>query len=234
MGFFVYILANWPDAPMYVGMTDDLTGRVWRHREHVRKGFTDDYRIERLVWHELHDPHESAFVRERRIKRWRREWKNRLVREMNPTLGRSLFRPVLIPLIPAKAGTSTLSTHLSAALPPAIGARLGALALLLLLEMVADGAAAQCADGGVAAGEVPGHAADEGASEAAGLGGGRSGQAHGEGGEKSDAAHGRSPTGRTRLQRANARADHRSQPRPRTRRSSGRTTLTATIAGVSA
>ena len=84
MHFYVYILANWPDSPMYVGMTDDIARRAWEHREHVRRGFTDRYKIERLVWYEPHDTRDTAFVRERQIKKWNREWKNRLVRETNP------------------------------------------------------------------------------------------------------------------------------------------------------
>ena len=83
MAFYVYILANWPDSPMYVGMTDDLSKRVWQHRQHTKRGFTDRYNISRLVWYELHDTREAAFRRERKIKRWNRAWKNELVRSFN-------------------------------------------------------------------------------------------------------------------------------------------------------
>jgi putative endonuclease len=84
MSFHVYILANFADGPMYVGHTDDIGRRIYEHREEVYPGFTQRYRIKRLVWMEEHPSRESAFFRERTIKRWRRAWKNNLVREMNP------------------------------------------------------------------------------------------------------------------------------------------------------
>ena len=92
--FYVYILANHPTATMYVGMTDDLVARAWQHREHKRPGFTHRYNIEALVWYELHDSRDGAFTRERQIKKWRREWKDRLVRDFNPAW-RDLFPSLL-------------------------------------------------------------------------------------------------------------------------------------------
>jgi putative endonuclease len=84
VSFYTYILANYPDSPMYVGMTDDLASRVWQHRQGLRPGFTRQYRISRLVWYEIYDEREQAFRRERRIKEWKRAWKNELVLSMNP------------------------------------------------------------------------------------------------------------------------------------------------------
>ena len=84
MTFYVYILANYADGPMYVGHTDDIGRRAWEHREDLKPGFTSRYRIKRLVYMEPHESRESAFQREHAIKRWRREWKNNLVRSMNP------------------------------------------------------------------------------------------------------------------------------------------------------
>jgi putative endonuclease len=84
MTFHVYILANYSDGPMYVGHTDDIGRRAWERREEIYPGFTKHYRIKRLVWMEAHEARDSAFQRERAIKRWRREWKNNLVRQMNP------------------------------------------------------------------------------------------------------------------------------------------------------
>ncbi len=84
MAFYVYIATNKPYGVLYTGMTDDLNRRMWEHREHVRRGFTDKYNCEMLVWYEVHETRESAFLRERRIKDWKREWKIRLINEMNP------------------------------------------------------------------------------------------------------------------------------------------------------
>ncbi|RSB47986.1 MULTISPECIES: GIY-YIG nuclease family protein [Brevundimonas] len=82
--FYVYILASRPNGTLYTGSTDDLLKRVVEHREKLRGGFTAKYAVSRLVWYEVHDSREAAFVRERRIKEWRREWKLDLIERMNP------------------------------------------------------------------------------------------------------------------------------------------------------
>ena len=82
--FYVYILASRPNGTLYTGSTDDLLKRVVEHREKLRDGFTAKYAVSRLVWYEVPDSREAAFVRERRIKEWRREWKLDLIERMNP------------------------------------------------------------------------------------------------------------------------------------------------------
>lgn len=82
--FYVYILANRPEAPMYVGSTDDIAKRTYQHRTKAFPGFTARYNIHRLVWYELHYSREAAFRRERQIKKWNRAWKDELVRSLNP------------------------------------------------------------------------------------------------------------------------------------------------------
>ena len=83
--FYVYIVTNKPGGTLYIGMTDDINKRAWEHREHVLKGsFSDRYNLEMLVWFEVHASRESAFVRERRMKKWNRAWKIKLIEEMNP------------------------------------------------------------------------------------------------------------------------------------------------------
>jgi putative endonuclease len=84
MSFFVYILASRRNATLYVGMTDDLVKRVWMHREEVLSGFTKDYGVKLLVWYEVHGSRESAFIRERQIKKWNRVWKLELIEKTNP------------------------------------------------------------------------------------------------------------------------------------------------------
>jgi putative endonuclease len=83
MSFFVYILANRRNGTLYVGMTDDLVKRVWMHKEEVLPGFTKDYDVKLLVWYEVHDSRESAFIRERQIKKWNRVWKLELIEKTN-------------------------------------------------------------------------------------------------------------------------------------------------------
>lgn len=78
----VYILANeW--LTIYVGMTDDLLRRLKQHRE-KRSDFTSRYEIDRLVWFEVHPSRESAQLRERQIKGWRRNRILALIEQTNP------------------------------------------------------------------------------------------------------------------------------------------------------
>jgi putative endonuclease len=88
--FHVYITASGPRGVLYVGMTSDLSGRAWEHRERVIDGFTKKYWAGRLVYYEHHETADSAAKRERLMKRWRRDWKIALVESTNPTW-RDLF-----------------------------------------------------------------------------------------------------------------------------------------------
>ena len=81
----VYILARASHSTFYTGVTSQLVGRVWQHREGVADGFTKRYGIKRLVWLEVHETVESAIRREKQIKRWPRQWKYDLINAENPT-----------------------------------------------------------------------------------------------------------------------------------------------------
>jgi putative endonuclease len=83
MAFFVYIVASKRNGTLYVGMTDDLARRVWAHQEGVLPGFTKKYEVKILVWFEVHESRETAFARERAIKKWNRQWKIRLIETAN-------------------------------------------------------------------------------------------------------------------------------------------------------
>lgn len=80
----VYILASKRNGTLYVGVTSDLAARIWQHRNDVVEGFTKKYGVHMLVYFELHDDMESAIIREKRLKKWNRAWKLRLIEEMNP------------------------------------------------------------------------------------------------------------------------------------------------------
>jgi putative endonuclease len=81
----VYLLARASHSILYTGVTSDLPGRIWQHREGVVPGFTKPYAIKRLVWFEAHETMEAAIIREKRIKRWPRAWKYDLIHTINPT-----------------------------------------------------------------------------------------------------------------------------------------------------
>ena len=85
MAFYVYIVASQRNGTLYVGSTDDLSARIWQHKTKALGGFTARYGCDKLVWYEVHETRESAFLRERRIKEWRRSWKIVLIEEKNPT-----------------------------------------------------------------------------------------------------------------------------------------------------
>ena len=80
----VYILASKPNGTLYTGVTSNLLQRVWQHKNNQVKGFTQKYDVKRLVYYEVAEDIVSAITREKQIKKWNREWKIRLIEEMNP------------------------------------------------------------------------------------------------------------------------------------------------------
>lgn len=80
----VYMLTSRRNGTLYIGVTSNLVQRIWQHRNHVVRGFTDRYEVTCLVWYELHASMEAAIVREKQIKKWRREWKLALIEQGNP------------------------------------------------------------------------------------------------------------------------------------------------------
>ena len=84
MAFYVYILASRRNGTLYIGMTDNIQQRVWQHQTRAIPGFTRKYGVKMLVWYEPHETRESAFLRERQLKKWNGAWKLKLIEEMNP------------------------------------------------------------------------------------------------------------------------------------------------------
>jgi putative endonuclease len=82
--YYVYILASKPNGTIYVGMTDDLIRRVQEHKQGLVKGFTKTYGVKTLVYYEQTELVLSAIAREKQLKRWKRDWKIRLIQSMNP------------------------------------------------------------------------------------------------------------------------------------------------------
>jgi putative endonuclease len=79
----VYIMANRKNGAIYIGVTSDLTKRVWAHRNGLVPGFTKRYGCKLLVWFEAYDDLQEARQRELRMKEWKRAWKIRLIEEAN-------------------------------------------------------------------------------------------------------------------------------------------------------
>jgi putative endonuclease len=88
------MLASGWNGTLYVGVTSDLIKRVWEHKSDAVEGFTRRYRVHDLVWYEQHGTMESAILREKAIKEWKRAWKIRLVEASN-ALWRDLYPELL-------------------------------------------------------------------------------------------------------------------------------------------
>ena len=82
--YAVYILTNYNETTFYIGVTGNLQKRIWEHKNKVVEGFTKKYNVDRLVYYELTENIESALNREKQLKRWHRQWKINLIKEMNP------------------------------------------------------------------------------------------------------------------------------------------------------
>lgn len=82
--FYVYILCNKQNGTLYTGITSDLIKRVYEHKNDLVDGFTQKYNVHRLVWYEAHETAETAILREKQIKKWKRKWKLELIEKYNP------------------------------------------------------------------------------------------------------------------------------------------------------
>ena len=80
----VYIMTNYSETTLYIGVTINLQKRVWEHKNKVVEGFTKKYNADKLVYYELTDSIEAAINREKQLKHWHRQWKINLIKEMNP------------------------------------------------------------------------------------------------------------------------------------------------------
>jgi putative endonuclease len=80
----VYIMANRRNGTLYMGVTSNLSQRVWQHREGIVPGFTSRYTCKLLVWYEQYDDMASAIVREKQIKAGSRKRKLALIEALNP------------------------------------------------------------------------------------------------------------------------------------------------------
>ena len=81
--YYIYILSNWNNKIIYVGMTNDLIRRIYEHKNKIVNGFTKKYNLNKLVYYEYTSDVNSAIRREKEIKKWRREKKNNLIETIN-------------------------------------------------------------------------------------------------------------------------------------------------------
>jgi len=82
--YYVYILTNKRNGTLYIGVTQNLLKRVYLHKKELLDGFTKKYDIKMLVYYEIYQDITEAILREKRLKKWKREWKIKLIEEKNP------------------------------------------------------------------------------------------------------------------------------------------------------
>ena len=83
--YYVYILSNFTNTTLYVGVTNDLKRRLFEHKNKMLPGFTEKYNVDKLVYFEKTTDVKSAIQREKNLKKWKRSWKNELIKKFNPT-----------------------------------------------------------------------------------------------------------------------------------------------------
>ena len=83
--YYVYILSNFTNTTLYVGVTNDLKRRLFEHKNKMLPGFTEKYNVDKLVYFEKTSDVKSAIQREKNLKKWKRSWKNELIKKFNPT-----------------------------------------------------------------------------------------------------------------------------------------------------
>ena len=84
MQYYIYILASKKNGTLYIGVTSDLTRRIYEHKNDFAEGFTKKHSIHDLVYFEVTESIEDAIQREKRLKKWNRAWKIDLIEKSNP------------------------------------------------------------------------------------------------------------------------------------------------------
>src|SRR5437773_10896814 len=82
--YYVYILASQKYGTLYIGITNNLLKRVYQHKEGLVAGFTKKYHVHKLVYYEVHGDVNEAILREKQMKKWRRDWKINLIERDYP------------------------------------------------------------------------------------------------------------------------------------------------------
>lgn len=82
--YYIYIMANYEETTLYVGVTNNLERRVYEHKNKQLEGFTSRYNLNKLVHYEIYNEIEQAILREKQIKSWPRKRKTELICSTNP------------------------------------------------------------------------------------------------------------------------------------------------------
>ena len=83
--YYAYILSNYTNSTLYIGVTNDLKRRIYEHKNKLISGFSSKYNVNKLVYFEETTDIKSAIQREKNLKKWKREWKDELIKKNNPS-----------------------------------------------------------------------------------------------------------------------------------------------------
>ena len=92
--YYVYILTNQYNTVFYTGVTSNLVKRTWEHKNKVVEGFAEKYNATKLVYYENTENIESAIIREKQLKKWKRSWKIKLIKDFNPSF-EDLYKKII-------------------------------------------------------------------------------------------------------------------------------------------
>jgi len=83
MNSYIYIMTNKSNTTLYIGVTSNLVKRVYEHKNTLVDGFTKRYNLKKLVYYEVYDDIGEAIKREKQLKSWKRDWKDKLINDVN-------------------------------------------------------------------------------------------------------------------------------------------------------
>lgn len=83
--YWVYILTDKAYGTLYLGVTNNLSRRMWEHKEGIISGFTKKYKLKKLIYYEQYSDVKEAIAREKALKKWNRDWKIQKIEQVNPT-----------------------------------------------------------------------------------------------------------------------------------------------------
>lgn len=92
--YYVYIITNYNNSTYYIGVTNNLIRRIFDHKEGIIRGFSQKYKLKKLVYFEVCTDIIEAISREKQLKNWHREWKTNLIKEINPDF-KDLYKELL-------------------------------------------------------------------------------------------------------------------------------------------
>jgi putative endonuclease len=82
--YYVYMMSNKTNSVLYLGITNNIERRVYEHKNKLVDGFTKKYNCIKLVWYEHTNSIESAIIKEKQMKKWKREYKEKVINSLNP------------------------------------------------------------------------------------------------------------------------------------------------------